>query len=454
MIMRRIGLRLGLSQKKRRGGGVVRPLVPYLFASIGDSNMDLNTRFIEPPAASPSSSWFSDGPLAKFRSMSKQRINFPVSYEKGVSGEKIQDNLARISQITTLNPKPDFCFINVGSNNVTSTDTLADMTTAIEALANAVHDADIIPIIYHIPPRQGAVLTAPQLQKQLDYNAHLDTFVAATPWCRKVDARPYIVDPNSSTNQPLPNMVKADNLHYANTGGYWVGKATLEQCDDLLPEYVPFISTSADFYHATNNPGGSLLHSGATAYSTMAGTTGTHTNSTGFTSSGQLATGFTSIRSGGATSTCTAVLSKVARFDGEAGNAQRVVLNVTAAGGADEIHNLRATPVFADTAADDMIYAEVKIKITDAPVNINAIELYLLETRPTNSQTAIDGAYNSTLSLLLPSVTGEEILRTPPIKRQSDATALQVNIRTRMNTTSGTAGVGYEITDYVVRKVV
>jgi hypothetical protein len=231
-----------------------------------------------------------------------------------------------------------------------------------------------------------------------------------------------------------------------------MGKACVEQLSNYLPAVVPLLSTTTDYYHATNNPTGSLLHSGTTAYSTMAGTTGTHTPSTGFTSTGQLATGFTSLRSG-ATSTATATCSKASRSDGQAGEAQVVALSATTVGGSDEIHNLRATPAISEVASGDWYYAECRLEVTGAPVNINAIELYLLETRPSNSQTAIDGAYNSSASLLLPTVTWSETLRTPPIQRTSDATALQVNIRTRMNTTSGAASVTYKITDYAVRKV-
>lgn len=430
--------------------------VPLTFASIGDSNVDQNTRWILPPTASPSSAWFSDGFIAKFRSLSKQMINFPLANEKGVSGDKLQDMLARLSQVTSLTPKPDACFVWGGSNNGPTADTLETMFNALLGIVNGLKNSDIIPILYPIPPRGGAVLTQPQIDKIKAYNEDLVEF-ALNPFngCLLVDYRDSICDPatRNTTYTPLPNKVKADNLHLANEGGYYVGRDTVAQLTELLPPYIATAIAAEDFYHAVDNPTGSLLHSGATNYSIMAGTTGTHTASSGFTTSGPLATGFTSIRSGGATSTTAVTASKVARFDGLPGEAQRIVIAATTAGATDEIHNLRATPAIGEVAAGEWYYAEVKLKIISAPVNVNAIELYLLETRPTNSQTAIDGGYNSTLSLKLPGETWIEHLKTPPIQRQADATALQVNLRSRLNTASGLAGVTYEVMDYAVRKV-
>ena len=426
------------------------------FAAIGDSMTDQNTRWILPPLASPSSAWFSDGPLSWFRILSHQRINFPLSHELGVSGDTFEQILARVDQVFNLSPKPDYCVVLAGANNISLTTSLGSFESMRDKwlkIVTSIKERGIIPITMPAPPRAGSTLTTAQVLTQHRLTAFQREFCRKNKGYLFCDYLKYFIDQASATGAPLALMVKADNLHPAATGAFYMGKAMAELMDMYLPDPASSFFSAMDYYDATSNPTGSLLHSGATNYSTMAGTTGTHTASSGFTTSGNLATGFTSIKSGG-TSTMAATCSKESRTDGWASGALQVVaISVTGAGGADEIHNLRATPVFADVAPGDWVYAEVKVDVTGAPVNLNALELYLLESRPSNSQTAVDMNYNAATSLLVPAVTWSGTLRTPPIQIQSNSTALQVNLRSRFNTTSGTAGITYKATDYVVRKV-
>ena len=426
------------------------------FSAIGDSLTDQNSRWILPPAATPSSAWFSDGPLAWFRILSHQRINFPLSHELGVSGDTLEDILARLDRVYNLNPKPDYCVVLGGSNNVSLTTSFGSFSSMRDTwlkIVTGLKERGIIPITMPITPRAGSVLTAAQIQIQHRLTNYQREFCRRNKGFLFCDYLKYFIDQASATGAPLALMVKADNLHPAATGAYYMGKAMA----DLMALYIPAPANSfhsaVDYYDATSNPTGTLLHSGSTNYSTMAGTTGTHTASTNFTTSGNLATGWTSVKSGG-TATWATTCSKESRTDGWASGALQVVAHaITVAGGSDEIHNLRATPVFSEINAGDWYYAECKIDVTAAPVNINALELYLLETRPSNSQTGVDMNYNAATSLLIPTVTWSGTLRTPPIQRTSDATAVQVNLRTRANTTSGTASVTYKVTDFVVRKV-
>ena len=320
-------------------------------------------------------------------------------------------------------------------------------------IVTSLKERGIIPITMPCPPRGGAVLTTAQILIQQRLTNYQREFCRRNKGFLFCDYLKYFIDQASATGAPISTMVKADNLHPSATGAYYMGKAMTDLMSLYLPDPANSFYSAMDYYDATDNPTGTLLHSGATNYSTMAGTTGTHTASTNFTTSGNLAAGWTSIKSGG-TATWATTCSKEARTDGWATGALQVVAHsITVAGSADEIHNLRATPVFSEINVNDWYYAECKIDVTAAPVNINALELYLLETRPSNSQTAIDQNYNAATSLLIPNVTWSGTLRTPPIKRTASATAVQVNLRTRANTLSGTASVTYKVTDFVVRKV-
>lgn len=423
------------------------------FGAIGDSQTDQNSRFIEPPLATPSSAWFSDGPLAEFRSQSGQAIFFPLENEKGVSADTLQMMLARAPASIQVKYKPHVMVVMGGANNMPTADTLETMIAVWKELVTFYRNQGITVVVLPVPPRAAGVLTQPQIDKQIAFNNFLREYCALNTGFFFIDYLAYVTDPATvyTTNQPLANMVKADNLHPANGMAYWIGRAMVEQLGSFLPPYIPLYTTAADAYSPTNYSG-SLLRNGSVSYSPMLGTGGTHTPSSGFTSSGDLAPGFTSIKSGG-TGTAVVTTSKRARSDGKAGEEQVVQVVFSAAGGADEIISLRATPNINDVLPGEKFYAECYIELVTTPVNIRALELYLLETRPSNSQTAIDGAYNSTLSLLLPPVRTKKILRTPVITRQSDSTALQVNIRVRQDTTSGSSSVTYAITDYAVRKV-
>ena len=98
------------------------------FSAIGDSMTDQNSRWVTSEFTTPSSAWFSDGPLAWFRILSQQRINFPLSHELGNSGDTLENMLARLDRVYNLNPKPDYCVVLGGANNFPLTTSLGSFT--------------------------------------------------------------------------------------------------------------------------------------------------------------------------------------------------------------------------------------------------------------------------------------------------------------------------------------
>jgi GDSL-like Lipase/Acylhydrolase family len=427
-----------------------------LFAIFGTSITDQNSRWIVPPAASPSSAWFADGYATWLRILTNQRINLPVSNDFGVSGDTFAMMQARIG--TVLASKADYCIVEGGSNDISGLSTEAGYTSMVStwlAIIGLLRKKGICPIIMPAPPRAGSVLTAQQVRyQQRFYNFQRE-------YCRNnrgflfVDYLGWCLDQTSATSNPLPNMVKADNLHPMNTLAFYMGKTAADIVNQLLPPRPSDVLPNADIYNVTDNPTGNLLYSGATNYGLLAGTGGTQTANANLTYSGNSSAGSTFVR-GSATSVCTVTLTKEnPRTDTGRASGERQIIQITAnsGGGADEVYNFRFTPAIADVAAGDWYYAECGIQVTAAPVNISSLELYLLETRPSNSQTSIDLAMNSSLSGFLPTVTWSGVLRTPPIQRTSDATALQVNIRARAKTDVGAASITFAAGDYAVRKV-
>lgn len=422
------------------------------FAIFGTSITDQNSRNIQPPSASPSRAWYTDGYATWLRILTGQRINLPVENDFGVSGDTFQQMLARIGAVIAA--KPHYCIVEGGSNNI-AVDDFATMKAVWLAIVQRLHGEGITPIILPMPPRAGAALTANQVKTQQRFYVFQREFCLRNKGYLFADYLGSWLDQSSILSVPLAGMVKADNLHPTTIGAYWMGKALADIINPLLSPRTSNVHAAADIYDAAFNPTGSLLYSGTANRSLLSGTGGTQTANAGLTYVGALAAGATFVRSA-ATSTCTVTLSKEnPRTDPGRPSGERQVVQIAAAtgGGADEVYNLRFTPLIADVAAGDWYYAEASIEVTAAPANVLALELYLLETRPSNSQTAIDGSMNSALAGVLPPVTWSGVLRTPPIQRQADATALQVNIRARLNAAAGAAGVTFKVGDFVVRKV-
>jgi lysophospholipase L1-like esterase len=426
-------------------------------ALIGTSITDQNSKNVQPPLTGPSRTWYTDGYATWLRILSNQRINLPVDNDFGVSGDTFQNIYDRLD--TAFAVEPDYLIIEGGSNDIGSK-TYEELRDIWLKIVLKVHNEGIVPVILPMPPRAGAVLTAAQIRTQHRF------YVFQREYCLKnrgflfVDYYGYWLDQTSTTSVPLANYVKADNLHPMATGAYYMGKAIWEVLQTALPLRQSVVNAYADLYNATDNPTGTLLYNTTSNRSTMAGTGGTETANasltyTGGGTGGGLAAGWTFLR-GTATSVCTVTNTKEnPRTDAGRNSGERQVVQIASAGsgGADEVYNLRFTPAIADVAAGDWYYAECTIEVTGAPVNVSALELYLLETRPSNSQTAVDLGWNSSLSGVLPTVTWSGTLRTPPIQRSSDATALQVNLRARLSAAGGAASITYKVGDFVVRKV-
>jgi lysophospholipase L1-like esterase len=430
------------------------------FAIFGTSITDQCSRNIPTDQANPSRAWMADGYATWLRILTNQRINLPVENDFGVSGNTFAMMLARVRQVIAANP--DYCIIEGGSNDIptlVTDDDYRQMRNVWRTLVTTIRNAGITPIIMPVPPRAGAVLTASQVKMQQRFYNDQREFSLKTKGVLFIDFIGYWLDQTSSTSVPLAGFVKTDNLHPTNIGAYYMGKPGADLINQLLPPRPTQVLSNADIYDATINPTGNLLYSGANNRGLLSGTGGTETANanltyTGGGTGGGLAAGATFVR-GSATSVCTVTNTKEnPRTDTGRASGERQVVQIAASsgGGADEVYNLRLTPALADVQAGDWYYGEAAIEISGAPVNVSALEFYLLETRPSNSQTAIDLAMNSSLAGVLPNVTWSGVLRTPPIQRTADATALQANIRARLKTDVGAASITFKVGDMVVRK--
>lgn len=437
--------------------GVPGPTV----ALYGTSITDQNSKNVQPPGATPSRAWYTDGYATWLRILTNQRINLPVDFDFGTSGQTFQDmnTAARINPVIAA--AADFTIVEGGSNNMAVDDFATMRDEWLEIVKRLRGECPTTVIAVPVPPRAGSVLTAEQIKTQQRLYNYQREFCLKYGGYLFCDYLGYWLDQTSTSSVPLAGMVKADNLHPTAIGAFYMGKALADLINPLLPPRPSALLSNADIYDATYNPTGNLIYTTTNNRGLLAGTGGTETANanltyTGGGTGGGLAAGMTFLR-GTATSVCTVTNTKEnPRVDTGRSSGERQIIQIAAnsGGGADEVYNFRFTPAIADVQLGDWYYGEVGIDVTVAPTNVMALELYNLETRSSGGNyTAIDLALNSSLAGPLPSVTWSGVLRTPPIQRTAEATALQTNIRARLKTDTGAAGITFKAGDYVMRKV-
>lgn len=429
-----------------------------LFTAVGTSFEDGAGRDIKPPLTTPSRAYMNDGWLTWFRILTHQRINLPVEYILGSSGARWNTPdtgiKAQLRAVRNLSPRPDYCIIGGEPNDIGDSRSYTDIKADWVEGVSYVIDLGITPVVCTTIPRGTNSLSATQLATLIRMNNFKREFCYLNRNVILLDPWRYMADQASASSSAISGMIKtSDNLHPATIGAFWWGKAATDIFNSMFPQRWTNFLTTADLYSA-DNPTGNLLFSGAANYGMMAGTGGPQTADGGLTHAGSTAAGVTNVRSG--SSTCTWTHSKEnPRTDDGRANGERQVEQIaaTSGGDADEVYNTRITPTFANFNVGDLVYAQCSIEVSVAPVRVTALELYTLQTRPTNSYTAIDGSLNSSTAGFLPAVTWQGAMRTPPFEIQSDATAMQLNVRARLDTSAADANITYKIGDMMLRKV-
>lgn len=440
----------GLAYNSPRPFSAASPSV----AIFGTSITNQCSIYIPPPAANPSAVWLSYGYASWMRMLTNQRVNLHPKNNFGVSGNKFSDMLARIN--TVLASECAIYIVEGGTNDFpTITDETSYQTTVDTwvAIVQRLRSAGLV-IVLPAPPRASGTLTTAQVGYQQRFTNFQREFCYANLGYIFCDYLGYWTDQTSALNIPRAG-VTMDGIHPNSTGAYYMGKALADIINTLLPPLPTSFLPASDIYNATYNPTGNLLFSGTTNLGLLAGTGGVQSANAGLTYAG---TGFATLnffQRLAATSTATVTLSKEnPRIDAGRLSGERQIIQLAAAsgGGADEIYMILYTVPIVSVAVGDWIYAECNVEVTAAPVNIISIDMYMLETRPANSQASADMLFN-TGGGLWPSVTYQGVMRSPPIQRQSDSTVIQMQVRIRAKTDAGAASVTMKLGDVTVRKV-
>ena len=222
----------------------------------------------------------------------------------GVAGQRSDNIAARVTDITGLNPKPDWCIVADWATNdvLTDTNTSAQIIANGNTIVNALLAAGVRPVLCTILPTTGFNTTARKTTVSL-----VNEWVrsqASTSGVVVFDPVPVFVNP--ADGFPATNMSR-DGTHMTDLGGQTVGMALAEAMRPHISGSPNLASSNVDTQNISLNP-------------MMLGTAGTF--SAGVT--GSMADSWNAAWSGAAG---VAAVSKVARTDGIAGEWQQITLS-------------------------------------------------------------------------------------------------------------------------------
>jgi lysophospholipase L1-like esterase len=232
-------------------------LRPPIGATLGDSTV--------------SNGWFADATNRRRVALgydtwagilSGQRVWFPDGHNFGVGGNTTQQVLARIDSVLRAAPRPTFCIVACGTNDVSIYRPAEEIYHNILAITDKLTAAGIIVILIPILGRDGTA--APMNETRYSIMARANHLVAQIPMLRAdvclADPGYTFNDPTAAFQVPRPGMT-TDGLHPSSLGARMVGTAVATVLARLFPPRV--MQTGPwDKYDATFNPTGNLLHGG------------------------------------------------------------------------------------------------------------------------------------------------------------------------------------------------
>ena len=360
------------------------------FAAIGDSITGFNV-----VNTSSERSYSAYGFLSWAQVLLADRIRFSIDDCFGVSGDRIDQALARISSV--LAARPDYCTVMLGTNDVAQSIALATMQTGMASIVDILLDRRITPVLFTILPRNG--LTATQLSVMMNFNSWLRETYQNARDVLLIDAFRMWADPASSTSAALSGYT-TDGVHPTQTGAYVLGKELADALGTLLPRRYGYWAGNADTHDITNNPRGNLL--------TNAGFVTTTTPGTGLT--GTTGTSWTASRTAG--SSTGQAIAVQNRTDGVPGKEIVLTVNVSGVGSTEEWKIRQGFNAGAASfSSGNTVYGMCEVEISSS-TNLKWLFAYLDDNdgaSVVNPSRCLSSASNS-----LPAPAWSGVLRTPP----------------------------------------
>jgi lysophospholipase L1-like esterase len=376
-----------------------------------------------------------------------------------------------LTQIAALVPgaiaaKPDIACVLAGTN----TPTLGMRDIMLNQILRPLLGAGITVIVIPVIPRAVATQVTNGKQIVSGYNSWLRSICHGQslpidnspdrPGLYLADPTPYLADTANANGEGLTARYLSDGIHTNAHGAYWLAKPVVDILNVIVPPSPLHTSHTGDYFDATYNPNGNLLHSTTTNYGTLLGTTGTPTASTGIThAGGEIADGFHVERLAG-TSTVTITSTKESpRTDGPAsGHRQKIVVAGSNTGLALEQYQFRriASPAVgavgaADIQVGDVVWGGIGLELV-SHTGLLGISLELESDPTAGAFVARDMQRHSTETIVMPqTVSGQ--LRTPQVTVLPGATVMRFRVRFEFDASAVASAATFYLSDAWMRKV-
>lgn len=410
----------------------------FLIAAIGDSRM---ANSVQKQSTSPLRvHWSNQGILTWFMFLTHQKFNLPYNYNFAVSGNTTTQILATVPSVLALNPKPKYCIVLGGTNDIGGIP-IATTKSNLIAIAEQLIAGGVTPIFISDIPR----LTSTWSSTYAKLHQNLNNWLRR--WCRDngfalADAYNKMIIP--STGEPLSGYF-IDGIHQTSLASHVIGNELKNVFNSIgaEPRWDSRMQSVLDVYDSVNNPTGNIFGS----IGLLLGTSGTNTGSG---ASGTVATGWNNRVISG---TCTSVASKESpRVDGVMGDAQILTISATTAS-VIRFSNITPISVGASTySPGDKIYGEVDIEVQAGSVGLQYTDLMFFEIDGGSATLSSSQGFKSVDSTMTyPTSLLQGRIRTVPFV--AEAGSSQIIFRIEIGLLAGGSAT-IKIGNAVIRKVI
>lgn len=330
------------------------------------------------------------GYFVNYNLLSRQRMIFPVSYNKGVSGQRTTDMISRMA--TDLGPLTfDRCFLLAGTNDISNGDSQESIRDNLDTLLNYITiTKGKTAIILTIMPRTHGTDAVSRKARIVNLN----DFIMKSHGTRegRVIAVDVYTTLNDGNDEPIANST-ADGLHPSSYGAMLLGRD---------------INTRLQNYYGPgsyNFSTGNLLGNGI-----LAGTGGT----VGSNAAGTIATSYAFTGSGGTN-------GRMASKNGD--GSQRLGMVVTGGTTADKMTLTQS--ISSGFSSGDTLYGMALVEIVGTPANItrSGLEINLTSTQTLKNASAMDSGLGQIAEHYM--TPGIYLLQTPDLPLTATPTSVQ-----------------------------
>jgi len=200
--------------------------------------------------------WDAVGPMSWASVFLNQRATFRNA---AVSGQETSEMLNRL-KTDVLDYEPDVVIVQNGTNEINDGvesiwENTLDMYNKILASG-----ADLV--MCAIAPRESGQWDEATLEVALELNERKRKFALLNPRAHFVDWNKYIIDPESTTGQPITDMLR-DGTHWTPRGAFRAGQALTEVLSEILkptdilsPAYIGDVITVNPTFAGTSGSAG------------------------------------------------------------------------------------------------------------------------------------------------------------------------------------------------------